>query len=349
MPERRFPAFFVDYLRARGFHQLCRGASRAECTNLPRLLAENEKHNFDFPILICFSIPQSGDDTMKHYLKLMRIQHYIKNILVFAALACSGQLFSPEKLTAGTAAFIAFCAISSVVYIINDIRDVEKDRNHPTKCKRPIAAGTVSVRHAWYLAAALLIVAMVCNGIVFHLPSTLLLAAYLLLNLAYSFGLKNIPIIDITILVSGFLIRMLYGALVTEITVSNWLYLTVIALSFYFALGKRRNELKHVSTGETRQVLKSYPVSFLDKNMGMCLTLANAFYALWSLDENTKTLYNSDNLILTVPIVLLITMKYSLNLEGESDGDPVEVLLHDKPLLALCILYLAVMLMILYF
>jgi len=285
---------------------------------------------------------------MKKYLKLMRVHHYIKNFLVFAALACSGQMFNLEKLMAGMAGFAAFCMVSSVVYIINDIRDREKDRNHPTKCKRPIAAGTVSVKSAWVLAVILLIIAAVCNGVGFQLTATALLVLYLLLNLAYSFGLKNIPIVDITILVAGFLIRILYGALVTGIVISNWLYLTVIALSFYFALGKRRNELKNISTGETRQVLKAYPVSFLDKNMGMCLTLANVFYALWSMDENTRSFYNNDYLIFTVPIVLLITMKYSLDVEGESDGDPVEVLLHDKVLLALCVVYLAVMFMILY-
>ena len=273
---------------------------------------------------------------MKYYLKLMRVHHYIKNGLVFAALACSGQLFNLEKLTSG------------IGYIINDIRDREKDRKHPTKCKRPIAAGTVSVKSARVLAAVLLVIAIVCNTLTFHVTSTLLLVLYLVLNLAYSFGLKNIPIVDITILVAGFLIRILYGAFVTAITISNWLYLTVIALSFYFALGKRRNELKHISDGETRQVLKAYPINFLDKNMGMCLTLANVFYALWSMDEKTKSFYNNDYLIFTVPIVLLITMKYSLDIEGESDGDPVEVLLHDKILLALCVLYLAVMFMILY-
>lgn len=285
---------------------------------------------------------------MKHYLKLMRIHHYIKNFLVFAALACSGQLFHLEKLTAGIVAFIAFCMVSSVVYIINDIYDVEKDRKHPTKCKRPIAAGTVSVDRAWRLAIILLLIAVVCNCLEFHMTSTLLLALYLVLNLAYSFGLKNIPIVDVTILVAGFLIRILYGALVTKITISNWLYLTVIALAFYFALGKRRNELKQISDGDTRQVLKAYPFNFLDKNMGMCLTLANVFYALWSMDEKTMSFYGSEHLVFTVPIVLLITMKYSLNVEGDSDGDPVEVLLHDKVLLMLCVLYLAVMLVVLY-
>lgn len=284
---------------------------------------------------------------MKPYLKLMRIHHYIKNFLVFAALACSGQLFHWDKLLSGITGFIAFCMVSSVVYIINDIRDVEKDRKHPTKCKRPIAAGTVSVKQAWGLAALLLLIAAICNFLTFHWASTLLLALYLVLNLAYSFGLKNIPIVDITILVAGFLIRVLYGACVTEITVSNWLYLTVITLAFYFALGKRRNELKQLGGGETRKVLKAYPVSFLDKSMSMCLTLANVFYALWSMDENTVSSYN-EYLVFTVPIVLLITMKYSLDVEGDSDGDPVEVLLHDKVLLTLCVVYLAVMFTILY-
>lgn len=285
---------------------------------------------------------------MKPYIKLMRIHHYIKNVLVFAALACSGQFFDPEKLLTGIAGFGAFCMVSSVVYIINDIRDREKDRNHPTKCRRPIAAGTVSVKNAWVLAATLFVLAMVCNGLIFHKAATVLLLAYLVINLAYSFGLKNVPLVDVTILVAGFLLRILYGAFVTGITISNWLYLTVIVLAFYFALGKRRNELKQLGSGETRKVLEAYPVSFLDKGMNMCLTLAIAFYALWSMDENTIASYNTEYLVFTVPVVLLIVMKYSLDIEGDSDGDPVEVLVHDKVLLLLCVGYLAAMFAILY-
>lgn len=285
---------------------------------------------------------------MKNYLKLMRVHHYIKNLLVFAALACSGLLFDFQKLICAFTAFVTFCMISSVIYIINDIHDKEKDKKHPTKCNRPIAGGKVSVKNAYILAVILLFIAVALNMVTFNITSTLLLALYFLLNIAYSFGFKNIPIVDVAILVSGFLIRILYGAIVTEITISNWLYLTVIAVSFYFALGKRRNELKYISDGETRQVLKSYPINFLDKNMSMCLTLANVFYALWSMDEKTKAFYNNDYLIITVPMVLLITLKYSLNVEGDSDGDPVEVLLKDKGLLVLCALYLAVMFMFLY-
>lgn len=285
---------------------------------------------------------------MKQYLKLIRVRHYIKNMLVFAALACSGSFFDLQKLFAGMMGFLAFCLISSVVYIINDIRDREKDRRHPTKCKRPIAAGTISVKNAAVLAAVFLVTAVICNCVVFHPGSSILLAVYLILNIAYSCGLKNVPLLDITILVAGFLIRIMYGAVVTEITVSNWLYLTVLAVAFYFALGKRRNELRNNSSGETREVLKAYPINFLDRNMYMALTLANVFYALWSTDEKTIASYNSNHLVYTVPLVLLITMKYSLNIEGESDGDPVEVLLKDKVLMAMCVLYLLIMFVILY-
>lgn len=285
---------------------------------------------------------------MKYYLNLMRVHHYIKNLLVFTALVCSGQFFEGEKLTNGIIAFISFCLVSSAVYIINDIRDVEKDRLHPTKCNRPIASGIISVKSAWGLAFVLLGIAIVCCITNLKIDVVILLLIYLCLNLGYSFGLKNIPIVDVTILVSGFLIRIIYGAVATDIVISNWLYLTVITIAFYFALGKRRNELKSIGDQNTRQVLKAYTVNFLDKSMYMCLTLANVFYALWSMDDKTVELYGSEHLVYTVPIVILITMKYSLNIEGDSDGDPVEVLVHDKVLIVLCLLYAGVMFGLLY-
>ncbi len=287
--------------------------------------------------------------TVKIYLKLMRVHHYIKNGLVFAALACSGLLFQRGKLLAGIAGFTAFCFVSSAVYIINDIRDLEKDRHHPTKCNRPIASGAVSVASAWLLTVILLSIAAVCNAVVFYPGSSLLLLFYLLMNLAYSWGLKNIPLVDVAILTSGFLLRVLYGAVVTEISVSNWLYLTVITLALYFSLGKRRNELQRIGGKETRTVLKFYNPEFLNKNMYMCLGLANAFYALWCMDDRTTQHYGGNSLILTIPIVLFITMRYSMDIEGNSDGDPVEVLIHDRGLLILCTSYLAVMFFILYF
>ena len=146
---------------------------------------------------------------MKKYIKLMRVQHYVKNLLVFVALLCSGQLFDPAKALRGLAGFFTFCMISSVVYIINDIRDREKDRHHPIKKNRPIADGSVSVKRALIFASVLFVIAILCNFAVFNPLSTLLLLAYFVLNLAYSLGLKNIPLLDVTILVSGFLIRIM--------------------------------------------------------------------------------------------------------------------------------------------
>ena len=284
---------------------------------------------------------------MKIYFKLLRVHHYIKNLLVFAALACSGQFFDMTKLSAAILGFIGFCAASSVVYIINDICDAEKDRNHPKKSMRPIASGKVSTRNAYILAAVMVIIAGACCFIAENMYASLLLGLYLFINIGYSLGLKTLPLVDITILVAGFLIRIIFGAVLTGIEISSWLYLTVIAVAFYFSLGKRRNELKQVGD-DTREVLKSYSVNFLDKSMMMCLTLANVFYALWSMDEKTVLMYDTKYLIFTVPIVLLITMKYSLDIEGDSDGDPVDVLLHDKVLIALCAIYLAVLFFILY-
>ncbi|MDD3212624.1 MAG: decaprenyl-phosphate phosphoribosyltransferase [Eubacteriales bacterium] len=281
---------------------------------------------------------------MRKYLRLMRMHHYLKNLLVLAPLVFSGRMLEPALLRQTAVGFVAFCLLSSAAYIINDLRDVERDRAHPVKRNRPIASGAVSERSAKLLAAVLLLAAaslQVFAGLAGMGLACMLL--YLAVNLGYSFGLKNFPIVDIFCLAAGFLLRLLYGSIITGIEVSGWLYLTVISVSFYFALGKRRNELIRLGTdGSTRRVLSSYTRAFLDKNMYMFLGLLNVFYALWCMENPNRTL------LFTVPVVMLICMKYSLDVEGDSDGDPVEVLVHDKVLIALCGLYALGMLAILY-
>ena len=286
---------------------------------------------------------------MKNYLKLMRVHHYLKNVLIFLPLFFSQNLFNVSLLKNALLGFLSFSILSSIVYIVNDIQDVEKDRKHPKKCKRPIASGAVSVKEAYILAIVIAVIGMCLNYLAcgINIKAWILVFVYLGLNFAYSMGFKNLPIIDITILVSGFLIRLLYGSAVTGIEVSKWLYLTVISMSFYLGLGKRRNELK-IQGSETRKVLKYYNHDFLDKNMYMCLGLTIVFYSLWCVDSTTIERYSNSNLVWTVPLVMLICMKYSLNVEGESDGDPVSVLLNDKILIGMIFLYSIIVLFMIY-
>lgn len=285
---------------------------------------------------------------MKYYIKLMRPKHYVKNLLIILPLVFSGNLLNPTYIPGIIFGFIAFCLLSSSIYIINDICDADKDRLHPEKCKRPIASGRVSVRSAVMLDAAVFaaIIAL-CVFAKFPLSAVICLALYLVLNIGYNCGLKDVPIIDVTILVSGFLLRLLFGSAVTGISISNWLYLTVITLSFYMGLGKRRNELRNTSSDDTRKVLRHYPYEFLDKSMYMSLTLAIVFYAMWTV-SGSSDLVSTSKLIWTVPMVIIICLKYSLTIEGTSDGDPVEVIFHDKILIALVLLFIAILMTMLY-
>ncbi len=283
---------------------------------------------------------------MKKYLYLMRVHHYIKNILIFMPLIFSGGLFEWDSFVRTLLGTASFSLVTSAVYIINDIRDVEKDRLHPTKKNRPIASGAVAPAQAWLLMAVSLaagIGLLALSGA--SAAGYALLLLYLVINIAYSMGLKDVPLLDIAILASGFLLRVLFGAVLTGTEVSEWLYLTVLSAAFYLGLGKRRNELQKRREGDTRKVLRYYTRDFLDKNMYMCLALLNTFYALWCKDiTNEGRAYA----VWTVPIVILICMKYNLTVEGNSEGDPVEVLLHDKALLALCIVYGIVIMGMLY-
>lgn len=277
---------------------------------------------------------------MKEYLKLLRIKHYIKNILIFVPMFFGGAIFDKDKLFYGGLGFIAFCMISSAIYVLNDLRDIEKDRQHPTKRNRPLASGRVKPQQGIIAMIGCLFVACVISIVLGNICAALLLGGYLVLNVAYSMGLKNKPIIDIVILASGFVIRIFYGGVITNIEISKWLYLVITVGSLYMGLGKRRNELKKQK--ETRIVLKYYNVEFLDKNMYVCVALTNVFYALWTLEmPNPKISW-------TIPIFIILLMCYSLDVEGDSDGDPVEVILHDKFLIGLISLYTVCIFTLLY-
>lgn len=272
--------------------------------------------------------------------RLMRPRHYIKNFLIFVSITFDHNLFNPQVLIQALLGFVAFCLLSSTVYVFNDIQDVEADRQHEVKRGRPIASGAVSIPAAWALAAALFLCALAIQLAAFGTKgnSLFLFLAYFAVNLGYSLGLKHVPFLDIVLLVMGFVLRVVYGAAIVGSSTSAWVYLTVFSLSFYLGLGKRRNELLRAG-GDTRRVLRYYSYEFLDKFMYMCLTLAVTFYALWSADGQITAKYGTDKLIWTVPLVIIILMKYSADIESNSYGDPVDVVMHDKVLLGLGVLF----------
>lgn len=295
-------------------------------------------------------------EKMKNIIKLIRPKHYIKNFLIFLPLFFSGELNNINKVSVSLLGFISFCLLASVVYVINDLKDIENDKLNPTKKDRPLASGKIKKKEAIIISLILLLLMCFINIVNLKLEyisknqfilSISLEILYLVLNILYSFGLKNVPIVDIVILASGFIIRIVYGAVITQIEISNWMYLTVMSGAFYLGLGKRRNEV--IKQGDkARKVLKKYNKEFLDKYMYVCLTLSIVFYGLWTIDGKNLVRFGNNYMIWTIPLLMIILMKYSLIIEGDSYGDPVDIILKDKFLLSLILLFAIIIIILLY-
>ena len=285
---------------------------------------------------------------MKKYLKLFRVTHYLKNLLIFVPIFFAEHLYDWRQVCYLIFMIVPFCLASSAIYVINDIKDADKDRMHPQKCKRPIASGAISKKSAKMalvilIAVSILMVSITIPMGLFCWQAAVLLILYFSINFGYSNGLKNIPIMDIALLASGYLIRLFYGASLVNVAVSPWLYLTVMAGAFYLGMGKRRNEMKNISGGNTRMVLNKYNYEFLDKNMHVCLGLSIAFYSLWAIQTDYV------GMIWTIPLILLILMKYSLDIEDDNaEGDPMKVVINDKVLLIMGASYFTMVFLIIY-
>lgn len=288
---------------------------------------------------------------MKEYLKLIRVKHWLKNGLVFLPLFFSINLFNNNYYLDILLAFIVFSFFASIVYVINDISDIEKDKLHPIKKKRPLAAGTISIKQAYIVIGILVLLSIIMMYYLYKTTSNIFTVIipiiYVGLNILYSKWLKHIPIIDVVILVSGFVLRVMYGGVSINVEVSKYLYLMIIFGSFYLGFGKRRNEI--IKNGQkSRTVLNLYTKEFLDKNMYVALALAIVSYTLWCVDPTTISRIGNDYLFWTIPLLMIILQLYSLNIEGNSHGDPIEVILSDKKLLVTIIIYIVVIGGILY-
>lgn len=289
---------------------------------------------------------------MRNYLKLIRVKHWLKNILIFLPIFFSINILNLNYLKISSLAFIIFCLSSSIVYIINDIKDIEKDKNHPIKKYRPLASGKVTKNKAFIILIVLIIMNLLLMTYLYISINTVLVylipIIYIVINILYSFILKDIPIIDVGVIVLGFVLRVMYGGITTNIEVSKYLYLMIIFGAFFLAFGKRRNEiLKNGS--KSRKSLNIYNKEFLDKNMYVMLGLAIVSYTLWCVDKDTITRVGNDYLFWTIPLVMIILQLYSLNIEGNSHGDPIEVILSDKKLIFSGLIYVIIVFVLIYF
>ncbi len=288
---------------------------------------------------------------MKDYLDLIRTKHWLKNILIFLPVFFSTNILNKNYLVTLLIAFIIFCFSSSIVYILNDINDIEKDKLHPIKKNRPLAKGAISKNKAIIIMIFLILITCVVSFILYNnnhnIITFIIPLFYIMLNILYSKGLKNIPIIDVVIIVFGFVLRVMYGGIVVGVEVSKYLYLMIIFGAFFLGFGKRRNEIKK-NGNKSRKVLALYNENFLEKNMYVAFALAIVSYTLWCVDPTTITHVGNDYLFWTIPLVIVILQLYSLNIEGNSHGDPIEVILSDKILLSMGILYGVVMILLLY-
>jgi decaprenyl-phosphate phosphoribosyltransferase len=285
---------------------------------------------------------------LKNIINLIRLKHYVKNILIFIPLIFSLNFTKADLFLNEILAFISFSLAASFVYVINDIVDKDKDRLHPVKKNRPIASGALSSLQAMCVAVVLIAVSLWIANML-NTRALFIVMAYLISNILYSFWLKNVPIIDVSLIALGFLLRVLMGGAAISVPISKWLLLTIMTLSFYLGFAKRRNEMSKVnSTNETRKVLKEYNANFLDKAMNSMMTLSVAFYALWSIDAQVVKTFNSDKLIATVPFVLIGMFRYSLIIEGDSYGDPTDVLLSDRLLQLVILGYIVFVFLLIY-
>lgn len=269
------------------------------------------------------------------YLKLLRPHQWVKNGFVFVGLIF-GEAFSNLALLGQVAlAALAFSLAASSIYVINDLADREKDRLHPVKRHRPLAAGTVNVTQALLLAGACLFGALMLAHTV-SLAVLLIVAAYAAINVGYSMGLKHVVVLDVFIIAAGFMLRLLAGTLGVGIAPSNWLLLCGLMLTLFLGFSKRRAELAAMSGkgGSHRKVLDDYDPALLDQFITVCAGATVVSYSLYTVSPETVALHGTTNLMVTVPFVVYGMFRYLFLLHRRGGGgDPAAELLRDRHLL----------------
>jgi 4-hydroxybenzoate polyprenyltransferase len=279
----------------------------------------------------------------------LRPHQWTKNLFVLVALPLSFHLFDLQAAVRSAWAFVLFCGLSSTVYLVNDVADLERDRLHPRKRLRPIASGIVSPRAALAVAGGLGATSLLGSASL-GMPFLLAAAAYLVLNLAYSFWLKHIVIVDAISVSMGFVIRPVAGALAISVAISDWLLICATLLALFLSLCKRRHELTSLndSAASHRQSLSEYSPYLLDQMISVVTASCVTAYAFYTTAPDTVEKFNTGRLTWTLPLVIYGIFRYLyLVHRKEQGGSPADVLLTDRPLLAAVALWgLAIVLII---
>ena len=272
---------------------------------------------------------------LRDLIRCLRPAQWAKNLFVLAPLVFAQGLLEGDRLLRGVVAFAIFCAASSTVYLFNDLRDREADRQHPLKRHRPLAAGTLPV---WVAVAAMavLLVVTAAGGAWLGAAFLVVVALYLLLNLAYTLGLKRVVILDVMIIAVGFVLRVLAGGAAVGVEVSRWLLLCTIFLALFLAFSKRRHEielLREKAAGQ-RRVLDHYSPAFLDQMINVVTASAVVSYALYAVAPETTQRFHTEDLVYTIPLVLFGIFRYLyLVYQRPGEDSPTEAILHDPPFL----------------
>lgn len=280
---------------------------------------------------------------MRHYIQLIRPQQWLKNAFVFAAIFFSNHLLEMSYIIPTTLVFIAFCFISSSIYCYNDLRDVESDRLHPKKCKRPIASGAISIKGGYTMMALCFLLAFATLLLV-KSPNVkylfFIIGGYWLMNIAYCIKLKQYAILDVSIIAIGFVMRVLIGGLAADIWVSQWLVLMTFLLALFLALAKRRDDFSiFESTGKKPRVsITGYNKEFINEVIAILSAIIMVCYIMYTMSDEVIERMGSEYLYLTSGWVLIGLFRYMQKtiVYGDS-GSPTKTLYHDH-FIQLCII-----------
>lgn len=263
---------------------------------------------------------------MSPLIRIVRPKQWIKNAFVFAPLIFSGMFEDITAILSTLLVFVVFCLASSATYVLNDYHDVEKDKKHPIKSKiRPLASGELAKKDARILM--IILYAGVLMSVYIEPSITFAIIGYLLLNIAYTFYLKNQPVLDIFTISIGFVLRVYAGAVILQVPLSSWMFITTLSLSLFLASIKRKQELDNNNgDGDTRKVLHYYTPNLVDKYAEMSATCAILFYSLFVMSDKPSLSY-------TIPFVLFGLYRYWFIVESKKSGEsPTDALFSDVPL-----------------